>query len=274
MSSVAPLTDLVAAELRQQTVLADPDAAFALLLGCAEGRASLKRKAGALLDLVVDEDPKRALRQLTEKHELTLRRELGCNTETIGLAIAAGRSPGQVYDWFETFEFPHDERLVNGELGLAWGALVAVLYERGWHDRLRAAWEAWCDDEADPNKPSRRFRPLTGRRELGRVAEARDHSHGCLVVPWMDVVRLVGTRNVLQRAAEWWRECHFDEDDNPYDREDAFAVLEDELLQDVAGVLDRDGAWKDTTREVPEPPPCCRGERRGVARPWLVIAYS
>ena len=276
MSSVAPLTDLVAAELRQQTVLADTDAALALLLGAAEGRESLKRKAGALLDLVVEEDPKRALRQLTDKHELTLRRELGCDTELIGLAVHAHRrNPGQVFDWFETFEFPHDERLVNGEQGLAWGAMIALLYEQGWHDRLRAAWEEWCNNEADPTKPSRRFRPLSGRRQLGRVAEARDHSHGCLVVHWMDVLRLVGARNVLERAAQCYREAtgHEDEHNEYVNEGDPHALLEDEMLKDVSGLCDLDGRWKETVRAMDEPPPWYRGERRSATRPWLTIVY-
>lgn len=249
------------------------------LLATPGGRATLKRKAEELLGLVVDAQPTLAVERVAglyvdvegptmawherlPRHPAgpqALRVALGCDVEAVGIAIDCNDKPSQVFDWFNSFEFPVSEYLSMGDSGLAWHALLTLIAEQDWHVAVREAWEAWVTDwQCVP------FR-LDGVNGLGDLAIACNHSHGCVLVHWRDLVDLVGGRDaVVQRLTDICLNSGLEDD--PYEGVAILRTLKDEIREISGTRRPRTRRGAETAAD--------RGEMCAVKRPWLTIQFS
>ena len=294
MSAVPSLVDRSTVVAVNYLVEEIPDAAAVIvdkLLATEQGRAALKRKAPELIPIVVDVDPERAVKRVSELWvdadgppnfregprpsvpvgPLALQLALGCDVQLVGIAINDGDEVVHVCKWFQTFEFPTCDCLSSGEMGIAWHALLTMIAERRWHVSVREAWEAWVNNSDEWQCAP--FRPLNGSGELGAVATARNHTHGAVVVHWHDLVELVGGPLVVAAiAADMYEEMAEpdDDDENPYEGCDILAKLEDELLVEIAHLRDAEGREVTRSNNLVSH----RGEPPKPTRPWLTIEYS
>lgn len=297
MSNVPTLTHestLATIDFLMHAIPGGPLAMIRNLLDNENGRAAIKQVAKQLLPLVVEAHPVDAVKHVSELSEdvqgpsnygeefplstvpvglQAVQLALGCDVHLVGFSIDCKHKENQVFDWFETFSFPTDEFLSNGQVGIMWHTLLTMIAEQGWHVQVREAWEAWVNNSNEQCAPF--------QLQLGDiVATACNHSHGCVVVHWCDLVNLVGGQHVLaQKATDIYTDMVDWDDMDTYDDSrhtpnpgcDTLAMLEDELLVDIAKHIDVDGNRFPSNNLISVSD---RGERPEPTRPWLTIVYD
>lgn len=270
-SKVSPLSSICASELARQIVEHDPDDVVDILTSAKSGREALKRKSFALLDPVVGavKDTKRR----SSGHEVNmLVRELAgvikCDTNLVGFALQRGSTDNVVYDWFDTRDFPTDDRVESFESeGCALHALFMMLEEGRYADFLLQHWEYHV---FSPSYPSNAFRApdaIVGGVPTQRLSY--DTTHGCLVAHIETVVDMVGGPSALRaRAARVYTDAYGEEDSSPYEYEytDSFDPNQDMI--DMLTEEIRSMAWCRLDS------PARRGQLLSPTRPWLVIEFD
>lgn len=272
------------------------------LLATQKGRDALKRKAEEIVPIVAAAEPRLAIKCVADLYgevegpampsslpcsrfirvgQKALRLELGCDTDAVGIAIDWGDKPRQEFDWFMRFDFPDCEMLSDSQSGLTWHALFTLLYEQNWHVSVREAWEEWVNTSDEHQCAP--FR-LNGINELGNLPNYlenrlhQDHSHGCVLVHWRDLIDLLGGPatlvQVLANIYQDWIDVIPEDYENPYEGlEDhpprIYDVLEHEIL-DIAG-RNPNGL---TNHHRSDNLVSDRGQNDSSKRPWLTIVFS